>query len=62
MENAGTIVSRRARRTRRRRIRGERIEAVLIVALAGLVLFKGLPALGGIVAGIAEMMLALTRL
>jgi hypothetical protein len=35
---------------------------VLIVALAGLVLFKGAPALAGIALGIAEMMMALTRL
>ena len=62
MENAGIVASRRAGRTRRRHVRGERIEAALVVALAGLVLFKGLAALGGIVAGIAEMMLALTRL
>ena len=49
-------------RAARRRIRAERIETALIVALAALVLFKGLPALAGITLGIAEMMMALTRL
>ncbi len=62
MEKQGAASATRTDRATRRRIRGERVEAVLIVALAGLVLFKGLAALGGIVAGIAEMMLALTRL
>lgn len=49
-------------RTRRRRIRAETIETALILALAGLVLFKGLPALAGIAQGIGEMVMALTRL
>lgn len=43
-------------------MRAERIETALIVALAGLVLFKGAPALAGIAVGIGEMMMALTRL
>ena len=62
MENPGTTRAVRSDRAIRRRIRGERIEARLIVALAALVLFKGGPALAGIAFGIAEMMLALTRL
>lgn len=46
----------------RRRIRSERLETVLIVAFAGLVLFKGVPTLAGIALGIGEMMMALARL
>jgi len=52
----------RVERIKRRRIRAERIEAALIVALAGLVLFKGAPALAGIASGIGAMMMALVRL
>ena len=61
MEDSGIAGFRRTERTRRR-IRADRIETALIVALAGLVLFKGAPALAGIVLGIGEMMMALTRL
>lgn len=52
----------RAERTRRRRIRAENLETALIVALAGLVLFKGAPAIAGIALGIGEMTMALMRL
>lgn len=52
----------RTERERRRRVRAETIETALIVALAGLVLFKGALAVSGIALGIAEMMMALTRL
>ena len=62
MENPGTTRAARTDRATRRRMSGERIEAALIVALAALVLFKGGPALAGIALGIAEMMMALTRL
>lgn len=44
MDDAG---SRQTRRTNRRRIRTEKIETALVVALAGLVLFKGAPVVGG---------------
>lgn len=62
MENADVAGFRRAERTRRQRIRAEKIETALIVALAGLVLFKGAPVIIGIALGIGEMMMALTRL
>jgi len=62
MQNPGTRRAVRSAHATRRRIRGERIEAGLIVALAALVLFKGGPALAGIALGVAGMMLALTRL
>jgi hypothetical protein len=62
MENPGMTRAARDDRAARRRIRAEKIETALIVALAALVLFKGLPALAGITLGIAEMMMALTRL
>ena len=62
MENADVAGFRRAERTRRQRMRAEKIETALIVALAGLVLFKGLPVLAGIALGMGEMMMALTRL
>ena len=53
---------RQIERARRRRMRAEKIETVLIVALAGLVLFKGAPVLIGLALGMGEMMMALTRL
>ena len=62
MEDAGAMRFRRTGRTNRQRIRAERIETALIVALAGLVLFKGAPVVVGIALGIGEMMMALTRL
>lgn len=62
MESTGPAACRRTSPQERRRIRAERIETALIVALAGLVLFKGAPALAGIAVGIGEMMMALTRL
>lgn len=62
MEDPGLTRAARDDRATRRRIRAEKIETALIVALAALVLFKGLPALAGITLGIAEMMTALTRL
>lgn len=62
MEDPGLTRAERDDRATRRRIRAEKIETALIVALAALVLFKGLPALAGITLGIAEMMTALTRL
>ena len=62
MESSGAAGFRRAERTRRQRVRAEKIETALIVALAGLVLFKGAPAVGGIASGIGEMMMALMRL
>lgn len=61
MENFGAAKPPRAGRTRRRRIRAEKIETVLIVALAGLVVIKGAPAVGMIALCIAEMMMALMR-
>lgn len=51
----------RAERTRRRRVRSEKIETALIIALAGLVLFKGAPAIAGIAVGIGEMITAVLR-
>lgn len=62
MKDAGAAINRRAEQAKRRRVRAEKIETVLIVALAGLVLFKGGPVLIGIARGIGEMMMALTRL
>lgn len=62
MENAADMRTRKSGRVRRRRIRAEALETGLIIALAGLVLFKGLPVLAGIMLAIGEMMLALTRL
>ena len=53
---------RQIERARRRRMRAEKIETMLIVALAGLVLFKGAPVLIGLALGMGEMMMALTRL
>ena len=47
--------SKRSRQSRSRRW-------LWIVALAGLVLFKGLPVLAGIALGLGEMIVALTRL
>ncbi|MDQ3125624.1 MAG: hypothetical protein M3Q74_08475 [Pseudomonadota bacterium] len=62
MEDAGSIRLRQTERTRRRRIRSEKIETALIVALAGLVLFKGAPVIIGIALGIGEIMMDLMRL
>ncbi len=62
MENSGVTGFKRTELTGRRRVRAEKIETVLIVALAGLVLFKGAPVVVGIALGIGEMMMALTRL
>lgn len=62
MENVGAARFTRDERARRRRIRTEKIETVLIVTLAGLVLFKGAPVVIGIALGIGEMIMALTRL
>ena len=62
MERAEPAAPPRAYRQDRRRRRSDQIEAGLIVALAALVLFKGVPALAGIALGIAEMMLAVARL
>jgi hypothetical protein len=62
MENSGATRVRGTERRRRRRIRAEIIETALIVALAGLVLFKGTQAFAGIALGIGEMMMALARL
>ncbi len=53
--------ARRTERTRRRRVRAEKIETAMIVALAGLVVIKGAPAVGMIAFAIAEMMVALVR-
>lgn len=62
MENTGAATFKRTEEERRRRIRTEKVETVLIVALAGLVLLKGALALSGIALGIGEMMMALARL
>lgn len=62
MGTVGSAHPRRAERTRRRRVRSERIETALIVALGGLVLFKGAPAVLGIARGIGEMMMDLIHL
>jgi hypothetical protein len=62
MEDTAALRFRQTERTNRRRVRAERIETAFIVALAGLVLFKGLPVLAGIAVGIGEMMMALARL
>lgn len=62
MTHPGVKTSTRRDQARRRRARAELVEAAMIVALAGLVLFKGAPALAGITVGIGEMMMALTRL
>ncbi|HEX8661466.1 MAG TPA: hypothetical protein VF686_06330 [Brevundimonas sp.] len=52
----------RTERSRRRRVRAEKIEAVLIVGLAALVLFKGAPTIVGIALAIGEMAMDLIRL
>ncbi|GLS00773.1 hypothetical protein GCM10007859_07810 [Brevundimonas denitrificans] len=62
MNDAGAARCRRIEQADRRRARAEKIETWLIVALAGLVLFKGAPVILGIALGIGEMMAALTRL
>jgi len=62
MEDAGVARFSQVERTRRRRIRSEKFETALIVALAGLVLFKGAPVIIGIALGIGEMMMDLMRL
>ncbi len=62
MEESGTARCWRVEQASRRRVRAEKIETALIVALAGLVLFKGAPVIIGIALGIGEMMMALTRL
>lgn len=62
MENLGAARLRRTGRTRQRRLRAEKIETVLIVALAGLVIIKGAAAVGMIALGVAKVMLALMRL
>ena len=62
MEDAGVTRFRQFERTRRRRVRTEKIETALIVALAGLVLFKGAPVVIGIAVGIGEIMMDLMRL
>lgn len=62
MESLEAARFRETGRTRRRRIRSEKIETALIVALAGLVLFKGAPAIFGIARGIGGMMMDLIRL
>lgn len=62
MEDAADMRVRKSERMRRRRTRAEALETGLIVALAGLVLFKGLPVLAGIALGLGEMIVALTRL
>lgn len=62
MQDAEAMRFRQTERTNRRRIRAEKIETALIVALAGLVLFKGAPVILGIALGIGEMMMALMRL
>lgn len=61
MENPGAAGVGRAGRTRRRRVRAENVETALIVALAGLVLFKGAPTIVGIALGIGQMMTDLIR-
>ncbi|MDP3801294.1 hypothetical protein [Brevundimonas sp.] len=62
MKNAGAKRFSRIEQASRRRVRSERVETALIVALACLVLFKGGPAIAGIVLGISEMFMALVRL
>ena len=62
METVGGAPLSRGERRRRQRIRAEKIETALIVALAALVLFKGAPVIAGIVFGIGEMFLDLWRL
>ncbi len=62
MEYSSAVGSGRAERARRRRLRAERIETALIVALAGLVVVKGAAAVGMIALGVGEIMLALIRL
>lgn len=61
MGTVGSAQVRRTERTRRQRIRAEKVETALVVALAGLVLFKGAPAIAGIAFGIGEMIMALVR-
>lgn len=62
MENRGPARFRRTERARRRRIRAEKIETALVVALAGLIVILGAPAVGVIALGVGEMMMALMRL
>ena len=61
MGTAGKVRASLVDRARRRRIRTEQIETGLIIALAGLVLFKGGPAIAAIAVTTAEMMAELTR-
>lgn len=61
MQSTGGAQVRRSERGARRRARSERIETGLIVALAALVLFKGAPAIAGIVLITGEMMVELVR-
>lgn len=62
METVGGAPLSRGERRRRQRIRAEKIETALIVALAALVLFKGAPVIAGIAFAIGEMFLDLWRL
>lgn len=62
MDDAGANKIRQTRRTNRRRIRTEKIETALVVALAGLVHFKGAPVVGEIALGVGEIMMDLMRL
>lgn len=62
MDDAGARRSRQTRRTNRRRIRTEKIETALVVALAGLVLFKGAPVVVGVGLGVGEILMDLMRL
>lgn len=62
MENRGPARFRRTERARRHRIRAEKIETALVVALAGLIVILGAPAVGVIALGVGEMMMALMRL
>ncbi|HST91730.1 MAG TPA: hypothetical protein VLJ13_05980 [Brevundimonas sp.] len=56
-----TPVDHVTRRTHAGRRRSEIIETTMIIALAGLVLFKGAPAIGAIAVTTAEMMAELLR-
>ena len=61
MGTAGKVRASLVDRARRRRIRTEQIETGLIIALAGLVLFKGAPAIAGLALAFGQMMAELLR-
>ena len=60
MTTVGRVGVRQAQRAARRRVRCERLETALVIAVAALVLVKGAPAVAGVALGMVEMMMAVS--